>query len=70
MELADKSSEFQIVYPVHLNPNIQKNAKRYLSNHQGIILIDPLPYDFLLWLDEQRYIIFDSGAFRKEALQS
>ncbi len=68
VEIADTSSEFQIVYPVHLNPNIQKNAQRYLSHHRGIILMDPLPYDFLLWLMSKSYIILtDSGGIQEEA---
>lgn len=67
VKLADRA-ECQVVYPVHLNPNIQQNAQRYLSHHPNIVLMDPLPYDYLLWLMNKSHLILtDSGGIQEEA---
>jgi UDP-N-acetylglucosamine 2-epimerase (non-hydrolysing) len=67
MELVDKLPDFLIVYPVHLNPNILSNAKKYLQ-HPRIHLIEPLSYPHLLWLlNKSEVVLTDSGGIQEEA---
>lgn len=58
----------QIIYPVHLNPNVQKPVNEILSDVENIDLISPLPYEAFLWLMEKsKLIITDSGGVQEEA---
>jgi len=58
----------QIIYPVHLNPNVQKPVKEILSDVENIDLIAPLPYEAFIWLMEKsKLIITDSGGVQEEA---
>ena len=60
--------DVQLIYPVHLNPNVQQVVNKYLSNNQAIHLIDPLDYEAFIWLLNQSYIIItDSGGVQEEA---
>lgn len=62
------ANDVQIIYPVHLNPNVQKPVNEILSNVENIDLIAPLPYEAFLWLMEQsKLIITDSGGVQEEA---
>ena len=66
--LAKKYPEIQFVYPVHLNPNVQKIVRERLSGHENIFLIAPLDYPQLVWLlDKCYFIITDSGGIQEEA---
>lgn len=57
-----------IVYPVHLNPNVQKPVKEILSNTSNIYLIEPLQYEsFIYMMNESYFIITDSGGVQEEA---
>ena len=57
-----------IVYPVHLNPNVQKPVKEILSDVSKIYLIHPLQYESFIYLMKQSYfIITDSGGVQEEA---
>ncbi len=69
LELATKyHNEVQIVYPVHLNPNIQDPVNRYLGNKANIKLVNPLSYPAFVWLMNQSYFILtDSGGVQEEA---
>ncbi|MBH69842.1 MAG: UDP-N-acetylglucosamine 2-epimerase (non-hydrolyzing) [Flavobacteriales bacterium] len=63
-----KNDNVQIIYPVHLNPNVQKPVNEILSNIDNINLIKPLPYEAFLWLMEKaKIIITDSGGVQEEA---
>ena len=67
-EIANQSADLQIVYPVHLNPNVQKPVHEILSGINNIKLIDPLSYPAFVWLMTQSYmIITDSGGVQEEA---
>jgi UDP-N-acetylglucosamine 2-epimerase (non-hydrolysing) len=67
-EIAEKAENVQIIYPVHLNPNVQKPVYDLLSNNPNIALIDPLPYEAFVWLmDKSTLIITDSGGVQEEA---
>ena len=58
----------QIIYPVHLNPNVQNPVNKILSDVVNIDLISPLPYEAFLWLMEKsKLIITDSGGVQEEA---
>lgn len=60
--------ETQIIYPVHLNPNVQKPVYEHLSELENISLINPLDYPAFVWLMQKSYmIITDSGGVQEEA---
>lgn len=63
-----QTEEIQIIYPVHLNPNVQKPVYELLGEEENINLIDPLPYEAFVWLMKRAYIILtDSGGIQEEA---
>lgn len=63
-----KSSEVQIVYPVHLNPNVQEPVKRILANIDNIFLIEPQDYlPFVYLMSICTLILTDSGGIQEEA---
>lgn len=67
-EIALHNEDVQIIYPVHLNPNVQKPVHEILSGIENIKLIDPLAYPAFVWLMSQSYmIITDSGGVQEEA---
>ena len=58
----------QVVYPVHLNPNVQKPVKALLAGIDNVKLIDPLPYEAFVWMmNRSKLIITDSGGVQEEA---
>lgn len=58
----------QVVYPVHLNPNVQEPVKRILGNTANVHLIAPLDYLPFVYLMKQSYLILtDSGGLQEEA---
>lgn len=62
------NTEVEIVYPVHLNPNVQKPVLELLSSTQNIHLINPLDYPAFVWMMSQsHFIITDSGGVQEEA---
>lgn len=66
-ELADRE-DVQVIYPVHLNPNVQKAVYDTLGKHKNILLINPLDYEAFIWLLNQSYLIItDSGGVQEEA---
>lgn len=67
-EIAESYPELWIVYPVHLNPNVQKPVYNLLNAIDNILLIDPLDYPDFIWLmDRSKLIITDSGGVQEEA---
>ncbi|RMF92205.1 MAG: UDP-N-acetylglucosamine 2-epimerase (non-hydrolyzing) [Candidatus Schekmanbacteria bacterium] len=62
------NKDIEIVYPVHLNPNVQKPVKRILGNIDNIKLIEPLDYfPFVYLMSKSYFIITDSGGIQEEA---
>lgn len=62
------SDEVVIVYPVHLNPNVQEPAQRVLAGVENVLLVDPLPYLPMIHLMKRaRLILTDSGGIQEEA---
>lgn len=67
VELA-KSKNVQIIYPVHLNPNVQEPVKRILANIDNIFLIEPQDYlPFVYLMNICTLILTDSGGIQEEA---
>lgn len=63
-----KNNSVQIIYPVHLNPNVQKPVNELLSNNPNISLISPLSYPAFVWLMKRAHLILtDSGGIQEEA---
>lgn len=67
-EIAVTHSEIEIVYPVHLNPNVRKPVYNVLSGIPNVKLIEPLEYEpFIFLMDKCYFIISDSGGIQEEA---
>ncbi|SHM93277.1 non-hydrolyzing UDP-N-acetylglucosamine 2-epimerase [Flavobacterium xinjiangense] len=67
-DIAIANPGVQIVYPVHLNPNVKGPVYEILGNVSNIKLIDPLAYPAFVWLMNQSYLIItDSGGVQEEA---
>ena len=67
-ELAKKYPTIKFIYPVHLNPNVNKVAFDILANVSNILLIDPLGYEEFSFLMKHCYFIMtDSGGIQEEA---
>lgn len=68
MEVAQQHPDVDIVYPVHLNPNVREPVNRLLSGIGNIHLIAPLDYLPFVHLMSRAYIILtDSGGIQEEA---
>ncbi|MFD1017010.1 MULTISPECIES: non-hydrolyzing UDP-N-acetylglucosamine 2-epimerase [Winogradskyella] len=67
-QIAQNHEDVQIIYPVHLNPNVQKPVYELLSNQDNIKLVNPLSYPAFVWLMNKSHIIItDSGGVQEEA---
>ena len=63
-----QNNDIEIVYPVHLNPQVQKPVMELLSGISNIHLIAPLDYPSFIWMMQNSYfIITDSGGVQEEA---
>lgn len=66
--IAINNPDIDIVYPVHLNPNVQRPVKEILSKTSNVHLIEPLQYEAFIYMMNQSYfIITDSGGVQEEA---
>ncbi len=66
--IAANNRDIDIVYPVHLNPNVQKPVKEILKDTPNVILIEPLEYEPFVYLMSKSHIILtDSGGIQEEA---
>lgn len=66
--LASQNSDIQIVYPVHLNPNVREPVTRILGHIDNVFLIDPQEYlPFVYLMDKAWLILTDSGGIQEEA---
>jgi len=67
-EIALAYTDIDIIYPVHLNPNVQKPVYEMLSSTKNIYLIEPLDYLPFVYLMRSSYLILtDSGGVQEEA---
>lgn len=66
--IAHKHHDVQVLYPVHLNPNVQKPVKKYLKGLTNVFLIEPQQYlPFCYLMDRSFIILTDSGGIQEEA---
>ena len=67
-EIALQNKDVNIIYPVHLNPNVQKPVNDILNGIENIYLIEPLEYLEFVYLMSKSYLILtDSGGIQEEA---
>ena len=67
-EIAANNPDVQIVYPVHLNPNVSEPVKRILGHVENVMLIEPQDYLPFVWLMNRAWLILtDSGGIQEEA---
>ncbi|MGZ3081088.1 non-hydrolyzing UDP-N-acetylglucosamine 2-epimerase [[Haemophilus] ducreyi] len=68
LELANRYPDIQIVYPLHLNPNVRQPVQDLLANIDNIFLIEPQDYlPFVYLMDRSYLILTDSGGIQEEA---
>ena len=66
--VANENPDIQIIYPVHLNPNVREPVNRILSNLNNVHLIEPMEYlTFIKLMDLSYLILTDSGGIQEEA---
>ena len=68
VEVAKNNPDVQILYPVHLNPNVQEPVNRLLAGIDNILLIEPQQYlPFVYLMNQAEIILTDSGGIQEEA---
>lgn len=68
LQLAKKYPDCLFFYPVHLNPNVRSVVMSMLSGVENIYITDPLPYDELIYVMSNSFLILtDSGGIQEEA---
>lgn len=66
--IADRNPDVELVYPVHLNPNVREPVGRILVGHPRIHLIEPLSYEkFVHLMAAATLLLTDSGGVQEEA---
>ena len=66
--LAEKHPEYLFIYPVHLNPKVQKPVYDKLGKFENIKLIPPQPYsEFVMLINNSHIVLTDSGGVQEEA---
>ena len=66
--IANTHPDVQVIYPVHLNPQVQEPVRRLLGNVGNVRLIEPLDYlPFVYLMDRSTLILTDSGGIQEEA---
>lgn len=67
-DIAIENSDVQVIYPVHLNPNVRRPVNRILSGINNIHLIEPMGYlSFIKLMDLSYLVLTDSGGIQEEA---
>lgn len=67
-QIAKAKPEWLLIYPVHLNPNVQKPVKKILQDIDNVLLIPPQDYLPFVWLlTKCDLVITDSGGIQEEA---
>ena len=68
MQIAKRHPETDLVYPAHLNPNVQEAVQEHLTGQGNIHLLPPLDYlAFVYMMMRAKFIISDSGGIQEEA---
>lgn len=67
-KLIARFSDIEVVYPVHLNPGVQRIVRRNLDGEKRVHLFPPIRYDETVFLMNHAYLILtDSGGIQEEA---
>ncbi|WCR15345.1 non-hydrolyzing UDP-N-acetylglucosamine 2-epimerase [Paracoccus seriniphilus] len=67
-QIADRFPDVDLVYPMHMNPNVREPVQRILGGADNIHLIEPLDYLPFVWLmSRSDIIVTDSGGIQEEA---
>jgi UDP-N-acetylglucosamine 2-epimerase (non-hydrolysing) len=67
-QIVEHNPDIRLIYPVHLNPNVQEPVRRILGGMERIHLIDPLPYpDTAHLMARSTLVLTDSGGIQEEA---
>ena len=67
-QIVINNKDIQIIYPVHLNPNVRNTVNQILDGIDNIFLIEPKEYlHFVYLMDRAFLIISDSGGVQEEA---
>ncbi|MBI1338494.1 MAG: UDP-N-acetylglucosamine 2-epimerase (non-hydrolyzing) [Phycisphaera sp.] len=67
-ELATRFADHRFIYPVHLNPNVQKPVYERLGNRENIRLVPPQQYsEFVALMNSSKLVLTDSGGVQEEA---
>jgi UDP-N-acetylglucosamine 2-epimerase len=67
-EIGDRNPDVELVYPVHLNPQVQSPVRRILGGHARIHLLPPVCYPELVDLLRRCHLVLtDSGGIQEEA---
>jgi len=67
-QLAQQYPDLGLLYPVHLNPNVQEPVRRILGTNSRVALIPPVDYEDFIWLmDRCHFVLSDSGGVQEEA---
>jgi UDP-N-acetylglucosamine 2-epimerase (non-hydrolysing) len=68
LRIVEAEPDVFLIYPVHLNPNVDGPVRRLLGNHPRIALLKPVGYLQFVWLMERAYLVLtDSGGVQEEA---
>jgi UDP-N-acetylglucosamine 2-epimerase len=67
-DIAERYRDCALIYPVHLNPNVQSPTRAILSDVPGVVLTDPLSYrPFVRLMNSSYLMLTDSGGIQEEA---
>ena len=67
-QLVERNADVELIYPVHLNPQVREPVFRILAGHERIHLIDPVEYRTLVYLLKRcTLVLTDSGGIQEEA---
>lgn len=67
-QIATNNQDVQVLYPVHLNPNVQEPVNRLISDLDNVFLIEPQQYlPFVYLMNKSEIILTDSGGIQEEA---
>lgn len=68
LKVATSYKDIQIIYPVHLNPNVREPVTRLLGHVNNIFLVEPLDYlPFIYLMNCSHIVLTDSGGIQEEA---
>ena len=67
-QIATNNPDAQVLYPVHLNPNVQEPVNRLLKGQKNVFLVEPQEYlPFCYLMQKSKLILTDSGGIQEEA---